>query len=39
VVIQKEPCSKQMVAKVEELLLGGDVGGGEDGLGVELGYV
>jgi len=28
-----------VVAKVEELLLGGDVGGGEDGLGVELGYV
>jgi hypothetical protein len=39
VVIQKEPCNKRVVAKVEELLLGGDVGGGEDGLGVELGYV
>lgn len=38
-VLQKELHSKQVVVDVEELLLGGDAGGGEDGLGIELGYV
>jgi hypothetical protein len=33
-VLQKELHSKQVVVEVEELLLGG-----EDGLGIELGYV
>jgi hypothetical protein len=28
-----------MVAKAKDFLLGGDAGGGEDGLGVEVGYV
>jgi len=38
VVLKMEPCNKRVVAKVKELLLGMDVGGEEDGLGVELGY-
>jgi hypothetical protein len=39
VALQKELRSKQMVAETEEFLLGGDVSGGEKGLGIKLGYV
>ncbi len=37
-VLKKEPRNKCVVVEVERFLLGMDVGGKKDGLGVELGY-